>query len=286
MNVDTLLLGFLCAGRGTYIYDSREHWATTGEVPRRVRLWWLLKERLLIPRAAAVVTVTDMIADALKEEHKISRPTVLINGSVDAVSEPTAPHSPLRLIHQGKYYRDRHLPDLIDAVLRHRGRAVLTLQGWGDAEEGLRDFIRSRDAEAVIHMVPPVRLEEAVASASAHDVGLINIWPDSMSHRWTGSNKLFDYMAAGLAQLVTNLDFTRRVVEAVDCGMVVDPPTVDAFADAIGWLIDNPAEVARMKRNAVAAAPDYTWDGQAEVLYGLYEAVLGIGPESHIRHGA
>jgi glycosyltransferase involved in cell wall biosynthesis len=275
MNVDTLLLGFLCVGRGRYIYDSREHWATTGTVPKRVRLWWLLKERLLIPRAAAVATVTDMIADALKEEHKIARPTVLINGSVKAMSEPTEPHEPLRLIHQGKFYRDRHLEDLIEAVLRHRGRAVLALQGWGEAEDDIRAFISARGAEDVVRIVPPVPLEEAVVSASAHDVGLIDVWPDSMSHRWAGSNKLFDYMGAGLAMVVTNLDFTRQVVEAAGCGMVVDPPTVDAFADAIGWLVQNPGEVARMKRNAVAAAPRYTWDGQAEVLYGLYRVALG-----------
>lgn len=280
MNVDTLLLGYLCVGPGRYIYDSREHWATTGTVPRRVRLWWVLKERLLIPRAAAVATVTDMIADALRDEHKIPQPTVLINGSVNAVSEPLEPHEPLRLVHQGKFYRDRHLEDLIDAVLRHRGKAVLALQGWGEAENDIRDFINAREAEDVVTIVSPVPLGEAVISASAHDVGLIDIWPDSMSHRWAGSNKLFDYMAAGLAMVVTNLDFTRQVVEAAGCGIIVDPPTVDGFAEAIGWLVQNPQEVARMKRNAVAAAPRYTWDGQAEVLYGLYRAALGgwLGP--------
>lgn len=283
MNVDTLLLGFLSVGFHRYVYDSREHWATTGNVPKRVRFWWVLKERLLIPRASAVVTVTDMIADALEKEHGIPRPTVLLNGSLGAVSESTPSHAPLRLIHQGKLYRDRHLPDLIDAVMRHGGRATLTIQGWGDAEDELRDLIDARGAGSVVSMVPPVPLESAVSAAAEHDVGLINIWPDSMSHRWTGSNKLFDYMGAGLAQIVTNLDFTRRVVEAAQCGIIVDPPTVDSFADAIGWMIDNPNEVTRMKRNAVAAAPGYTWDGQADVLYGLYGRVLSDDPRSAAR---
>lgn len=283
MNVDTLLAAFRAAGRTPVVYDSREHWATTGDVPKRVRFWWVLKERLLIPRASAVVTVTDMIADALEKEHGIPRPTVLLNGSLGAVSESTPSHAPLRLIHQGKLYRDRHLPDLIDAVMRHGGRATLTIQGWGDAEDELRDLIDARGAGSVVSMVPPVPLESAVSAAAEHDVGLINIWPDSMSHQWAGPNKLFDYMGAGLAQIVTALDFMRRVVEAAQCGIIVDPPTVDSFADAIGWMIDNPNEVTRMKRNAVAAAPGYTWDGQADVLYGLYGRVLSDDPRSAAR---
>jgi hypothetical protein len=126
-----------------------------------------------------------------------------------------------------------------------------------------------------VTFVPPVPPEEVVASASGHDVGIINIWPENESHRWTGSNKLFDYMGAGLAELVTNLDFTRRIVETEQIGIVFDPPDVDQIAESLAWLIENPDEVARMKRNAVAAAPRYTWDAQAETLYAVYEQALG-----------
>ncbi|MDZ4179521.1 MAG: glycosyltransferase [Coriobacteriia bacterium] len=279
MNVDMLYFAYRAAGARRYIYDSREHFATTGVSNRRTRLWWLLSERLLIPKAAAVFTVTDMIADDLERRYRISRPTVLVNGCTTRVIEAQPPHEPLRLIHQGKFFFDRHLDDVIRAVARQGGSATLTLQGWGEAEASLRQLVADLGIEASVTFVPPCPPEQVVASAADHDVGVINIWPENDSHRWTGSNKLFDYMGAGLAEIVTNLDFTRRVVEAEGIGMVFDPPDADRIAEVIGWLIDNPGEVARMKRNAVAASAHYTWEAQAGTLYDAYERALGRSPE-------
>lgn len=274
MNVDMLLVGYRAAGARRFIYDSREHFATTGNPSRRTRFWWVMKERFLTPRAAAVITVTDMIADDLARRYRIEAPTPLINGSTTYVTEAKPPHTPLRLLHQGKFFFDRHLDDVIEAVVRQDGRAVLTLQGWGEAEEQLRNLVAERDAGEYVRFVPPCLPEQVVEDASAHDVGIINIWPENESHRWACPNKLFDYMAAGLAELVTNLNFTRHVIETEECGIVFDPPTVDNIADAIAHLVASADEVARMKHNAVAAAPKYTWDAQAETLYAVYEKAL------------
>jgi glycogen synthase len=274
MNVEMLALGHRAAGDGRFLYDSREHFATTGAPSERVRREWMRAERRFMPQAAAVITVTDMIADDLERRYGIPRPAVLVNGCTTHVNAAQPVHTPLRLIHQGKFFFDRHLADVIKAVVRQEGRAVLTLQGWGEAEDSLRALAAELGAGELVTFVPPVPPEEVVASASEHDVGIINIWPENESHRWTGSNKLFDYMGAGLAELVTNLDFTRRIVEAEGIGRVFDPPDVDQIADAIAWLVENPDEVTRMKRNAVAAAPKYTWDAQAETLYAVYEQAL------------
>lgn len=276
MNVDTLFVGYRSVGARRYIYDSREHFATTGDVGRRTRLWWVMKERFLAPRAAAVLTVTDMIADDLSRRYRIPRPSVLLNGSTSHVTQAEPVHVPLRLIHQGKFFFDRHLEDVVEAVARQQSQAVLlTLQGWGEAEGQLRKLVSSLGAEEIVKFEEPCSPEQVVESASAHDVGIIDIWPESESHRWAGPNKLFDYMGAGLAILATNLDFVRATLETEGCGIVFDPPTADNLAKSIAYLVDNPDEVARMKRNAVAAASKYTWDAQAETLYATYEKALG-----------
>lgn len=270
MNVDTLLVGFLVARGASVIYDSREHFATTGTVKRRTRSWWMLKERVLVPRAAAVLTVSEPIAQDLAQRYGIVQPTVLLNGCTAHVRVAAAPHRPLRLIHQGKFFFDRHIEDIIEAVVRQNGKAVLTLQGWGEAEKLLRERVDQLGAREVVRFEAPCPPGQVVASASAHDVGVINIWPDNASHRWAAPNKLFDYMGAGLAQLVSNLEFVRGVVEREECGVVFDPPTVDSISAAIETLVENPGAVASMKRNAVAAAERYTWDAQAPALWTLY----------------
>ncbi|MBN1192839.1 MAG: glycosyltransferase, partial [Coriobacteriia bacterium] len=274
MNVDMLWVGFRASGCRRFVYDSREHFATTGDPPWLTRLWWVTKERILTPRAAGVLTVTDMIAEDLARRYRIPRPTALVNGCTSYVTEALPAHEPLRLLHQGRFYYDRHLDDVIEAVVRLDGRVQFTLQGWGHAEEDLKALVEQRGAGSFVVFQPPCPPDEVVAAAASHDVGIINIWPENDSHRWTGSNKLFDYMGAGIAELVTNLDFTRRIIETEECGIVFDPPTVDALVDRLTYLVENPDEVARMKRNAVKAAAKYSWESQAPALYEAYERAL------------
>lgn len=227
-----------------------------------------------MPRVGRVVTVTDMIARDLAKRHRIVAPAVLVNGATEVVSTVASVRVPLRLLHQGKLFFDRHLDDIIRAVALQEGGAILTIQGWGEAEDSLRRLTESLSAAKWVQFVAPCSPSQVVESASGHDVGIINIWPENDSHCWTGSNKLFDYMGAGLAQVVTNLDFTRGIVEAEGCGIVVDPPTVERFTSVFSHLIDHPEEVERMKRNAVVAAPKYTWDAQAPMLYRAYADAL------------
>lgn len=274
MNIDTLLVGWLGSLGGRFVYDSREHFATAGNVSPSTRRWWLLKERLLLPRAAGILAVTPLIADALEHQYRIPRPTVLVNGCTERVSTAQPAHDPMRFIHQGKFFFDRHLDDVIVAIARQRGRATLTLQGWGQAEETLRTKVAELDAAQWVSFVDPSPPEDVVSAASQHDVGIINIWPDSLSHRLTGSNKLFDYMGAGLAELVTNLDYTRGIVEREGVGVIFDPPDVDALTAAMARMIEEPRAVAEMKRRAVDAAAKYSWDAQEQVLFDFYRAVL------------
>ena len=68
------------------------------------------------------------------------------------------------------------------------------------------------------------------------------------NHMAGASNKPFDYMAAGLALLVSDLpDWTRMFVEP-GFGLACDPADADSISSALGWFIDHPEE-----RRAMAA---------------------------------
>jgi hypothetical protein len=88
-------------------------------------------ERRLVPKAAAVITVTDMIAADLERRYGIRRPAVLVNGCTTHVTEAQPAHTPLRLIHQGKFFFDRHLDDVIRAVARQEGKSGPHASGMG-----------------------------------------------------------------------------------------------------------------------------------------------------------
>jgi len=234
----------------------------------------MLKERLLVPRAAAVLTVSEPIAEELANRYRIAMPGVIYNGCTDHMAAASPAHVPLRLLHLGKFYFDRNLDEVIDAMETLRGAAVLTLQGWGDAEASLHDQVTRMGLEDVVSFEPPLAPEDVIEAAARHDVGLITILPVNDSHDWAAPNKLFEYIGAGLAVLTTDLSFAGRLVESAGCGLVFDPPDALGLVTALEQLTERRDLVSDMKRRAVEAAPFYTWDAQAPALYELYDRVL------------
>ncbi|MBE0417156.1 MAG: glycosyltransferase [Coriobacteriia bacterium] len=275
MNVDTLLQGFLAARGRPVVYDSREHFATTGSYRRRRRWWWLLKERLLVPRCAAVLTVSQPIAEDLARRYSIPTPTVIYNGCEACVASAEPVHRPMRFLHLGKLFFDRHVDEMVLAMIALRGRAILTVQGWGDAERSLRELVAEQDFDDTVRLAGPCPPQEVVACASAHDVGLMNIKPETRNLEWSAGNKLFEYMAAGLAVLVPGFPVMREIVEKADCGLLFEPLGVTELVERMTWLVEHPDEVERMKRNALAAAAEYSWEAQSPKLVSVYEKALG-----------
>ncbi len=273
MNVDTLLVG-LAVNRRCLLYDAREHFATTGHVRRYVRLWWMLKERLVVPRAAAVFTVSEPIADDLARRYSIASPTVIYNGCTSYAGTPAPGHAPLRLLHLGKYYLDRNIDEVIEIMGSLRGSATLTLQGWGEPEAALRARVTEMGLEDVVTFVPPVPPEDITESIASYDVGIINVRPDTQSLIWSAANKFFEYMGAGLVLVVPDLRVMRAIVEEHRCGVVFDSAKSGSLLTTLQLLAENPAWVEEMKRNSIKAAPAYSWEGQVGRVLEVYKRVV------------
>jgi glycosyltransferase involved in cell wall biosynthesis len=91
----------------------------------------------------------------------------------------------------------------------------------------------------------------------------------------SSSNKLFEYMAAGLPVIASDIQFARDVISRHDCGLLISPPTnPGAIAAAITWLLEHPEEAERMGRAGRRAIEnEYGWDQALNSLLGLYAAL-------------
>lgn len=276
MNVQTLLPGVRGGGKALYIYDSREHFATTGHVKPHVRRWWMWLERRYVPRTAAVLTVSEPIARDLAQRYGVDSPVVIYNGCEDRVTAPQPVHTPLRLLHLGKAYVDRNVEELLDLLVAVGPGVTLALQAWGERAEDLRRAVQERGLEASVEFVDPVPPDDIVARISDYDVGVINVRPDTENLKWSAGNKIFEYMAAGLAMLVPQgLPVTDEIVDRAGCGVVFEPGTMAA---AVREMQANPEQVGGYKRNAVAASPEYSWQEQERKLMAVYERLMQDGP--------
>ena len=120
-------------------------------------------------------------------------------------------------------------------------------------------------------IVPMTRIRSLLGEAR---IGLVLNQPRA-DYLDLATNKLFEYMAAGLPVVSTDIPFWRKVLEETRCGIVVDGTDARRLADAVRWLLEHPAEAEAMGERARKAAEErYDWNSEACTLLELYQLVL------------
>jgi glycosyltransferase involved in cell wall biosynthesis len=87
--------------------------------------------------------------------------------------------------------------------------------------------------------------------------------------------KLFEYLAAGLPIVATDVPRWRAVLEEHDCGVSVPFGATEELGRVIAALLDDDDRACAMGERARRAAEEhYSWETQAAALAGLYEELL------------
>jgi len=239
---------------------------------------WLLRrlERWVAKRADAVLTVAPLMAGVLEERLRLNGGVpVIYNGPFECRTEVNETGSPLRVFFQGAFAPNRAIDVMIRAVASLDGQVVLGLQGFGALRQQLEDLVDELGARDVVRFIEPCAPYEVVESAAKHDVGLFWVNADTPNLRATVPIKVFDYIAAGLAVVSADLPGTRAIVDEAGCGVLLDPSDPSALATTLRWLANEPDAVMRMKKNALAACPQYSWETQGRRFLEIVDSVMG-----------
>jgi glycosyltransferase involved in cell wall biosynthesis len=125
-----------------------------------------------------------------------------------------------------------------------------------------------------IEVLPRTPHPEVVREMLSARVGLALLYPLPNHDDAIRSNKLFEYMAAGVPVIASDLPSWRGIVCGVGCGLVVDPHDPAAIAGAIERLLRDPEEAEAMGRRGRAAVEStFNWDGEAARLLALYDGL-------------
>lgn len=191
---------------------------------------------------------------------------------------------PLTLYYHGTIVPDRLPLTVVDALLRFGGRVHLRYAGYETASgRGHAAALAARAAAA--GLADAVRYEgqipqhaDLVKLAQGCHVGLALMPPGSgdlnMRHMTGASNKAFDYLAAGLGLLVSDLPDWREMFVAPGLARACDPREVDSLAAQIGWFLEHPAERAAM---AAAGRARILADWNYESAFAPLQRGLGLG---------
>jgi len=110
-------------------------------------------------------------------------------------------------------------------------------------------------------------IKEVYQRASA---GLVVLHPGPNRTR-TQPIKLFEYMAAGIPVIASDFPVWRKYIAEARCGICVNPQDIRAIADAIMFMVKNPAEALEMGMNGRRAIEkSYNWNAESGKLISFY----------------
>jgi glycosyltransferase involved in cell wall biosynthesis len=255
------------------VYDSHELW------PDRNGRWewrpWLLASEALFMRVAdAVITASPGYADALAARYRVAAPTVIRNIPDGPPATASEPQTPPLVVYVGGLLPGRGLEQTIDALAL---APAIRLRAVGPGSPEYRASLLERagalgvaDRIELSAPVPPGAVHEVLARATA---GLCLIQPVCRSYELTLPNKLFEYAAAGVPVLASDMPVIAALVRGEDLGEVVpadDPPRIAAGLER---LVD-PARRSEAARRSCTFAQANGWRAESARLAALYARVL------------
>jgi glycosyltransferase involved in cell wall biosynthesis len=259
---------------GRFIYDAHEVQWELGRVPAAL-------EACFIRRADGIINVASGRARAMAARYGIplERITVVSNYPVfdPYVAAPAAAGAdgPVRLVFSGGFNLDNNRLDLLLGALRHVPGVDLSLMafGYGDGEEVLRRLIAGYGLAERVRFLPLVKPHEVMGAIRGFDaaVNLLINPRDDIAIRFPSVNKMYEYLAAGLPILCSDIEGFQE--EFVREGVAVSVNALDeaSIADGLRSLVGNRARLPKMKERAVELARDrYNWATQGAQLTALY----------------
>jgi len=279
-DVAMLPSGWLAArlARARLVYDTHEYAAGVPYRTRAFRALVTIVERLFVPRADAVVTVSDGIAARLAERFRLRRPPVVVRNLPDLppADGPGGLRASLGLgrdtplvLHQGAPAVHRGCETLVAAAERLDGVHVVFL---GSGEPAYMEHLRAL-AGTRVHFVPAREPGELLAATAEADVGVSLLEDVCENHRLALPNKVFEYVAAGVPVVASDLPELRRLVERYRIGWLVDPGDPGAVADGIATALAARGD-AGLRDALAAAARELSWSAEQPRLLEVY-AELG-----------
>lgn len=87
--------------------------------------------------------------------------------------------------------------------------------------------------------------------------------------------KMFEYMAAGLPVISSNITLWKEIVEGNNCGICVNPLEPKEIAQAIEYIISHPKEAEQMGQNGKKSVLEkYNWGVEEKKLFEIYKELI------------
>ena len=227
-------------------------------------------ERYACSRFDGIVAATPFIRDKFL---RINPRTVDVNNyPLLTEFDAAAPWSekPDQVCYVGSISAMRGIRELVRACALLHSRARLALAGQF-SEPALEAEVAAYPAWRTIHRLGHQDRAGVRAVMANSMAGLVTLHPER-NYLDALPVKMFEYMAAGIPVIASNIPLWRAIVQDNECGLCVDPRDPAAIAAAIDYFVLHPETARRMGQNGRRAILErYNWPVESQKLINFYE---------------
>jgi glycosyltransferase involved in cell wall biosynthesis len=240
-----------------------------------------LIEAWMVRHSDVVITTNQSRAGELQRRYGKREIVVLSNvpDRVDTVQpiDPGFPPGARVLLYQGGIYMGRAFKETIEALVALEDFHLVIL-GFGRAHDiaQLRDHARLKGVADRVTFLPARPFAELVQTAAGALVGIVPIRATTPGEYMGDTNKLHEYLMAGLPVAASDLPEMRRVLNEGDphVGALFDPSSPASIAAAVRQLVANPADYAARRREARRLALEkFNWQVEEVKLLNAYSTL-------------
>lgn len=261
---------------GTHCSASIHPHDLVHSLPMRLRRDYIV---WCLGHASALVSPSASLADAYVQAGAAQRDrTFVISNGIDLRpfrELKRVPSSVIRFLCVAYMGEHKGIPDLIEAAKRLsddvslKGRWSLTIAGDGHLLGDIQRQIADWGLDKAVQCLGRVPRDRIIELMSASDVIVLpSRWPENEPV------SLLEAMAAGMAQLATDVGGIGALIEQGKTGTLVPPWAPDRLAEAMRAYIDAPERARQEGERNVARREGYAEETAVARLLDVYEDVL------------
>ena len=246
------------------VYDSHEICVENHNMKGVYKKLNALCEKVYIKRIDKMVCVSHAAADYFEKKYNIEKPMVITNCCLesDRVLNDEK-HDGFEVMMHGVYYAGRGYDTMVEALplLKAYPEIKIAMRGFGRIEDELRQRAKELGDENMI-FYPPVDVSELIPFASKSAVGVAITENICINFELSVSNKIFEYAAAGLPVIMSDIPEHRYLNEKYNFGIILKENTPECLAEAAIRLYTDKELYNNCAANANKLSEEVNWENE------------------------
>lgn len=226
------------------------------------------KEESALNNADGIIVITNSMKSKLVQIFNLKTPVAVIPDGTNVFPEEQLINNQKRegIYYIGQFYKWKGVENLIKAAKYINNEKIFIIGGLPyekDLQE-LKKLTAILNLTAKIEFkdfVPPKLVKKYFLKAK---IGVLPFTDNLMAKYFTSPLKLFEFMAAKVPIVASDLPSIREILTNGETAVLVEPNNPRAFAEGINKLLQDENFAKKIAENAYQEVKKYTWDKRAK----------------------